>query len=166
MRSMKPLGLVLLVCGLFGVGCAENAANDTPGSWANQAAKELASPSRSLEYYIASLRRGDLEGVRRVRMHAGRFQLPGPVPIDSFEIERQDTLTAAQAAESTFTPPSRAGDVVLDVCEYIGGGEGRRYTYYLTPIGGAWLIYAHSAWGVDVIDDEGRIVHTEARCEP
>jgi hypothetical protein len=107
------------------------------------------SPQQAVAEYIGSLRTGDLAGVQRVTFDYDDFNLPGPLPIDSFRVIRSETLDSVAAAERSFTPAPKAGDVELDVVQYEAGAE-RKYSYSLREIDGHWRIYAHAAWGSDV----------------
>ena len=151
----KPACLLLLASCVVVLGCGEaDSATQSAASDQADAATELATPRQSLEYYLASLRRGDLEGVQRVMLRADNFHLPGPLPLDSFHVTRQDTLTAEQAAEFGFVPSPQEGDVVFDVREYLAGEGERMYTYHLREVDGTWRIYAHAAWGVDAFEED------------
>ena len=108
-------------------------------------------PEETLRLYIESLRQGDLDGVRRAYFDAENFSLPGPLPIDSFHVTREQVLDERAASERPFTPSPQAGDVELDVRQYEQGRE-QMYTYNLRRIEGRWWIYSHSAWGVDAAD--------------
>jgi hypothetical protein len=149
--------LLAMTIAAFAFGCESDSAAIPSATDANiaaesgsdnkQSAPTLATPLDALDFYIESLRQGEVEGVLKV-MTSETFQLPGPLEINSFKVLRYETLTAATAAERRFIPQPQAGDVELDVMQYEYGQE-QMYTYNLRQIDKKWRIYAHSAWNVD-----------------
>lgn len=161
MPSRTRLGVLLGLPLLLGCQGAERdtvddpiPAEETARQGRVEAQADLSSPLLALSYYLQSLEGEDLHGVQRVMLDADNFQLSGPFQLDSFEVVRYDTLTAAQAAEYEFIPSPKEGDVELDVRQHVAGYGERMYTYNLREIEGAWRIYSHSMWGHDVFDED------------
>jgi hypothetical protein len=122
----------------------------------NQAeAPVFTTPEQALHHYIEGLRAGDLNRITEVTYPpATDFYLPGRARIIDYEIVDRRVLSAEEAARDTATPPSRAGDVVLDVREVMNENIENMFTYWFRKIGDSWKLYAWSGWGTDDFCDE------------
>jgi hypothetical protein len=118
-------------------------------------APTFTAPEEALDYYIEGLRSGDLNSIIQVtHPPATEFYLPGPVRIVDYEVVDRRILSAEEAARDTATPPSGAGDVVLDVREVMNDNIENMFTYWFRKIGDSWKLYARSGWGTDDFCDE------------
>jgi hypothetical protein len=107
-------------------------------------------PEQALDYYIEGLRAGDLNKIIQVT-HPPRtgFYLPGPARIMDYEIVDKRILSAEDAAKDVASPPSREGDVVLDVREVTTDNVENMFTYWFRKVDDSWKLYAWSGWGTD-----------------
>jgi hypothetical protein len=139
---------VLTACVLVVIvdGCEAGRRPETP---------VFTTPEQALDYYIEGLRAGDLSSIIQVTYPpATEFYLPGPARIIDYEVVDRRILSAEEAARDTATPPSRAGDVVLDVREVMNDNIENMFTYWFRKIGDSWKLYAWSGWGTDDFCDE------------
>jgi len=143
---MRLLACILILSAVA-AGCAQ------PEEGTSDVESPLASPEGTLGHYIDGLRRGDLPAVQLTLEDGDEFFLPGPLPIDSFQVIKLDTLDEFEAAARPFVPRPAAGDVELDVRQFESSVE-RLYTYHLRQTGGEWRIYSHSVWGADAEPEE------------
>ncbi|MGH6895180.1 MAG: hypothetical protein ACREJ5_01345 [Geminicoccaceae bacterium] len=141
---MRPaLRSVLTACILVVIvdGCDAGHRAETP---------VFTTPEQALDYYIEGVRAGDLSRIIQVtHPPATGFYLPGPARIVDYEIVDKRILVAEDSAKDTGTPPSREGDVVLDVREVMNDNIENMFTYWFRKIGESWKLYAWSGWGTD-----------------
>jgi hypothetical protein len=128
---------------------------DGCGAGQRAEAPVFTTPEQALDYYIEGLRNGDLSTIVQVT-HPPRagFYLPGPARIVDYEIVDKRILDAEESAKDTGNPPSREGDVVLDVREVMHDHIENMFTYWFRKIGALWKLYAWSGWGTDDFCDE------------
>jgi hypothetical protein len=141
---MRPSFLSLLkICALLVVfhGCGVGHQAEAPS---------FTAPEEALDYYIEGLRAGDLNRIIHVtHPPATDYYLPGPAKIVDYEIVDKRILSAEEAAKDVANPPSRAGDVALDVREVTTDNVENMFTYWFRKIGESWKLYAWSGWGTD-----------------
>jgi hypothetical protein len=113
-------------------------------------------PEQALDYYIESLRAGNLAGIVKVTYPpATDFYLPGRVDVLDYKVIDKRMLTESEAAEYRSFPEvqqyydKRAGDVGFDIRRIQSDGIENMFTYWFRKIGASWKLYAWSGWGTD-----------------
>ena len=102
-------------------------------------------PEETLEQFIEAQRAGDLEAAKAtIYPDDSKYRLDRAVVIQTYQILGKKTLTAAEAAEYTESPPRMEGDVVLEVYEEYDRGRTSSVTYFMREIHGEWRIYSLS----------------------
>jgi len=109
---------------------------------------KTSTPEETLNTYIDAIREGNLDKVLE-SYYSDRadfkFHLPGPINIEKHEIVKKKIYSAQMAKRYVAIPVAQAGDVELDVKEYIDGRE-EIFTYLLRQINQEWKIISHSGW--------------------
>jgi hypothetical protein len=117
---------------------------------ADGSAASLGSPEQTLQHYIDSIRRGDVESVREC-MYFGKFEMNGPMHVKTFRVKRRLRYGPKLVLEwnkKGFSRPAEVGDVELQVEQTVEGYVGM-WSYWFRQKEGGWKIYALAAWGVD-----------------
>jgi hypothetical protein len=114
-------------------------------------APAFTTPEQALDYYIESLRAGDLQGVVDVTYPpATDYNLSGPAGIVEYEITAKKVLDENNTKDYDTLPGvpeyyvKREGDVALDVREVTTDNIENMFTYWFRKIGDSWKLYAWS----------------------
>jgi hypothetical protein len=71
--------------------------------------------------------------------------LPRPIRIEKYQIIRKKIYTEKTARAYKPIPKAKAGDVELDVKEFLEGKE-QMFTYLLRKFDKEWRIISHTGW--------------------
>ncbi len=111
----------------------------------------FASPEITLQTYIEALRKADRSTVEECfDPPAIGFYLPGPLPVDTYRIQKRIVFGPKEVREwnsKGIIPAAREGDVELQVQELMNGIP-NMFSYWFRSVDTGWKIYAHSAWNV------------------
>ena len=109
------------------------------------------SPEQTLQKYFSALNSHDQKTIREC------FDPNRDCPNAAYvkdtivhhKILKKVTLSAEFVRKNQFVPPSRVGDIRIDVRQYYGDQYHMDFSYFFRLEGKEWLIYSFSAWGVD-----------------
>ena len=109
---------------------------------------KLSTPEETLSTYINALREGNLNKVLQCYYSEDKnfkFHLPRPIMIEKYQIIRKKIYTEKTARAYKPIPKAKAGDVELDVKEFLEGKE-QMFTYLLRKFDKEWRIISHTGW--------------------
>ncbi|MBK8444047.1 MAG: hypothetical protein IPL35_11805 [Sphingobacteriales bacterium] len=119
-----------------------------------QAAVKDTLPAMALTRYLTALKEGNEAAARAVFYdEAMPFTLTAPVPITDYKVISEGSINATEALRFDFQPAPQAGDVQMDVQQYITPhNEKLMFSYWLRKKDDIWKLATWTLWNADLQD--------------